>query len=89
MLLPDRLDQRIAEAIKNQIANERNTADISSDAWRSRCEIAMLAMMSDAERSVFIHHISERRGSVGAKEIESQARALRTIVIYFLVRKPS
>ena len=89
MLLPNRLDQRIAEAIKHQIDNERTGSDTTSDAWRSRCEVAKVAMFSDAERSVFIHHVSERRGSVAAGEIESQARTLRTNAIFFLARKPS
>jgi phage baseplate assembly protein W len=89
MLLPDRLDDRIAEAIKHQIDNERAASDTSSDAWRSRCEVARVAMFSDAERSVFIHHVSERRGNVAAREIESQASTLRTNAIFFLARKPS
>lgn len=89
MLLPDRLDQRIAEAIKHQIENERAVSDTSSDAWRSRCEIAQVAMYSDAQRSVFIHHVSERRGSAAAREIDSQASTLRTNAIFFLARKPS
>ena len=89
MLLPDRLDKRIAEAIRDLIANERATTDTSSDAWRSRCEVATVAMLSDADRSVFIHHVSERRGSVAANEIESQAKALRTDAIFFLTRRLS
>ncbi|TFE36908.1 hypothetical protein E2553_45600 [Paraburkholderia dipogonis] len=89
MLLPDRLNERIAEAIKLQIDNERGASDTASDAWRSRCEIARVAMFSDTERSVFIHHVSERRGSVAAREIESQASTLRTNAIFFLARKPS
>jgi hypothetical protein len=89
MLLPNRLDLRIAEAIRNQIDTERADSDTTSDAWRSRCEIANVAMFSDAERSVFIHHVSERRGSVAAHEIESQATTLRTNAIFFLARKPS
>jgi phage baseplate assembly protein W len=89
MLLPNRLDQRIAEAIRHQIDNERTGSDTTSDAWRSRCEVAKVAMFSDAERSVFIHHVSERRGSVAAHEIESQAKTLRTNAIFFLARKPS
>jgi hypothetical protein len=89
MLLPDRLDQRIAEAIKHQINDERSVADTSSEAWRTRCEAATVAMFSDSERSVFIHHVSERRGSATAHEIESQANTLRTNAIFFLARKPS
>jgi hypothetical protein len=46
-------------------------------------------MFSDTERSVFIHHVSERRGSAAAHEIESQAETLRTNAIFFLARKPS
>jgi hypothetical protein len=89
MLLPDRLDQRIAEAIKHQINDERAVSDTTSEAWRSRCEAATVAMFSDTERSVFIHHVSERRGSAAAHEIESQAETLRTNAIFFLARKPS
>lgn len=89
MLLPDRLDQRIAEAIRHQINDERSVSNTSSEAWRTRCEAATVAMFSDAERSVFIHHVSERRGSAVANEIESQAKTLRTNAIFFLARKPS
>ncbi|MGF6637191.1 DUF7696 family protein [Paraburkholderia tuberum] len=89
MLLHDRLNERIAEAIKLQLDNERSALDTTSDAWRSRCEVAKVAMFSDAERSVFIHHVSERRGNVAAREMESQASTLRTNAIFFLARKPS
>ena len=89
MLLPDRLDQRIAEAIKHQINDERSVSDTASEAWRSRCEAATVAMFSDSERSVFIHHVSERRGSSAAHGIESQAETLRTNAIFFLAGKPS
>jgi phage baseplate assembly protein W len=89
MLLPDRLNQRIAEAIKHQIDNEREHADTASPDWRARCEVAQVAMCSDAERSVFIHHVSERRGSVAAREVQSQAEALRTDAIFSLARKRS
>lgn len=89
MLLPDRLNERIAEVIKHQIDRERAATDTRSEAWRSRCEIAKVAMFSDAERSVFIHHVSERRGSDTARELESQASTLRTNAIFFLARKPS
>ena len=89
MLLPDRLNQRIAEAIKHQINSEREEADTTSAMWRARCEVAQVAMYSDAQRSLFISHISERRGSVAAREMQSQAEALRTNAIFFLARKPS
>lgn len=89
MLLPNRLDERIAEAIRRQINEERSGSDTSSAAWRSRCEVATVAMYSDADRSIFIHSISERRGSAAAGEIDSQAKALRTNAIFFLARKPS
>ncbi|GJH30663.1 hypothetical protein CBA19CS42_39125 [Caballeronia novacaledonica] len=89
MLLPDRLNQRIAEAITHQINTEREQADTSSPVWRERCEVARVAMFSDAERSVFISHISERRGSAAARAMQSQAESLRTNAIFFLARKPS
>ncbi|MDR5777115.1 MULTISPECIES: hypothetical protein [unclassified Caballeronia] len=89
MLLPNRLNQRIAEAIKQQIDNERDQADTMSSVWRERCEVARVAMFSDAERSVFISHVGERRGSAVAREMQSQAETLRTNAIFFLARKPS
>ncbi|WP_235028284.1 DUF7696 family protein [Caballeronia choica] len=89
MLLPDRLNQRIAEAIKHQITYERDQADTSSAVWRARCEVAQAAMLSDADRSIFIHHISERRGSAAARDMQSQAETLRTNAISFLARNPS
>ena len=89
MLLPDRLNQRIAEAIKHQINTEREQADTTSPVWRERCEVARVAMFSDAERSVFISHVTERRGSAAAREMQSQAETLRTNAIFFLARKPS
>ena len=87
MLLPDRLNQRIAEAITHQINTEREQADTASPVWRERCEVARVAMFNDAERSVFISHISERRGSAAAREMQSQAESLRTNAIFFLARK--
>jgi phage baseplate assembly protein W len=89
MSLPDRLNQRIAEAIKNQIEDERDSVDTASAVWRERCEVARVAMFCDAERSVFISHVSERRGSAAAKEMQSQVETLRTNAIFFLARKPS
>lgn len=89
MLLPDRLNQRIAEAIKHQIDTEREQADTASPDWRARCEVAQVAMYSDSERSVFIHHVSVCRGSAVAREMQSQADTLRTNAIFFLARKPS
>ncbi|WP_277184402.1 hypothetical protein [Caballeronia sp. BR00000012568055] len=88
-MLPDRLDQRIAEAIKYQIDNEREQADTTSAFWRERCEVERVAMFSDAQRAVFISHVSVRRGSAVAHEMRSQAKTLRTHAIFFLARKPS
>ena len=88
MSLPDRLNQRIAEAIKHQITHERDQADTSSAVWRARCEVAQAAMLSDADRSIFIHHISDR-GSAAARDMQSQAETLRTNAISFLARNPS
>jgi phage baseplate assembly protein W len=87
MLLPDRLDQRIAEAITHQIEQERTDADAASAAWRSRCEVARVAMLTDVERTAFLHQVSERRGSAAAREMQSQAESLRTNAIFFLARK--
>ena len=89
MLLQDRLNQRIANAIKDKIEFERAEWDTTSTAWRTRCEVARVASFSDAERSVFIHHVTERRGSAAAGEIESQATKLRTAAIFFLASSKS
>ncbi|KMZ11431.1 hypothetical protein BHUM_05409c [Candidatus Burkholderia humilis] len=89
MLLPDRLNQRIAEAIKLQIDHERDRADTTSVVWRERCEVVRVVMFSDTERSVFISHISQRRGSAAARAMQSQAETLRTDAIFFLARKTS
>lgn len=51
-MLPDRLDERIAEAINRTIAEERATADTASPAWRARCEVAQIAKYSDPDRRV-------------------------------------
>lgn len=88
-MLPDRLEERIAEAISNTIGEERTTADTASPAWRARCEVAQLAMYSDPQRRVFLSHIVERRGDAAARELEQSASELRTTAIFFLARKLS
>ncbi|CAN7786310.1 hypothetical protein LJR034_008683 [Caballeronia sp. LjRoot34] len=89
MLLQDRLNQRIATAIKDKIEFERAEWETTSNAWRTRCEAARVASFSDAERSVFIHQVTERRGSAAAGEIQSQATKLRTAAIFFLASSKS
>jgi len=88
-LLPDRVDERIAEAISHTIAEERANADTASPAWRARCEVAQVAKYSDPDRRVFLSHIAERRGDAAAHELEQSASELRTTAIFFLARKPS
>lgn len=87
MLLGNRLNTRIAETIKTQIAQERLQSNTETAEWRARCEVAQVAMYSDAERATFIHHITERRGADAAREIHSQATTLRTSAIFFLAGK--
>jgi len=89
MLLGNRLNQRIAETIKEQIAHERVQSNTDTAEWRARCEVAQVAMYSDAERTTFIHHITEKRGVDAARELQSRAATLRTSAIFFLARKPS
>jgi hypothetical protein len=89
MLLQDRLNQRIANAINDKIEFERAEWDTTSDAWRTRCEVARVASFCDAERSVFIHQVTERRGSAAAAEIQSQATKLRTAAIFSLASSKS
>ena len=50
----NRLNQRIAETIKEQIAHERVQSNTDTAEWRARCEVAQVAMYSDAERTTFI-----------------------------------
>ena len=88
-MLPDHLDARIAETISNAIDEERASADTVSPAWRSRCEAAHVAMLSDPERRVFLSHIAEVRGNAVADSLEHSAGELRTTAIFFLARKPS
>jgi hypothetical protein len=88
-MLPDRLNARIAETISNTIDEERASADTVSPAWRSRCEVAHVAMLSDPERRVFLSHIAEARGNAVANSLEQSAGKLRTTAIFFLARKPS
>lgn len=86
-MLPDRLDERIAEAISHTIDEERTTADTASPAWRARCEVAQVAKYSDPQRRVFLSHVAERRGNAAARELEQSASQLRTTAIFFLARK--
>ena len=89
MLLQNRLNHRIADTIRHQIQSERQECDTESAEWKTRCEIAQVAMFSDSERTNFIHHVSERRGSTAAREIETGATKLRTAAIFFLASKKS
>ena len=89
MLLPDRLDTRIADSIARKIEEERACTDTASPAWRERCEVARIAAYSDPERRVFLSHIAEVRGEAAATHLEHSARELRTTAIFFLSRKPS
>jgi hypothetical protein len=89
MLLQNRLNQRIVSAIKNKIDVERLEWDTESAEWKTRCEIAQVAMFSDGERTTFIHHVTEKRGSAAAHEIEAGAAKLRTAAIFFLASRTS
>jgi hypothetical protein len=89
MLLQNRLNQRIAAAIKHKIDVERLEWDTESSEWKTRCEIAQVAMFSDKERTAFIHHVTEQRGSGAAHEIEAGVTKLRTAAIFFLASTKS
>ncbi|MGF6768600.1 phage baseplate assembly protein W [Paraburkholderia sp. GAS199] len=88
-MLPDRLDERIAEAISYTIAEERTAVDTASPAWRARCEVAQVAKYSDPDRRIFLSHVAERRGEAAAHDLEQSASELRTTAIFFLARKLS
>lgn len=88
-MLPDRLDTRIAEAIKSQVDAERTVADTASPSWRQRCEVAHVAALSDDARRVFLTHIAECRGKAVAAELEQSASSMRTSAIFSLARKLS
>jgi hypothetical protein len=89
MLLQNRLNHRIADVIRHKIQSEREESDTESAEWKTRCEIAQVAMFSDGERTTFIHHVCEKRGSNAAHEIESGATKLRTAAIFFLASTKS
>ena len=89
MLLQNRLNQRIANAIRDTIESERPQWNTESTEWKTRCEIAQVATFSDGERTTFIHHVTEKRGRDAAQEIESGAASLRTAAIFFLASKTS
>ena len=89
MLLPNALDQRIAETISSTIEGERKHADTASPAWRERCEVAKIAMLADSERRVVLSHIASRRGETAASTLAQSAGEMRTSAIFFLARKPS
>jgi hypothetical protein len=88
MLLQNRLDARIAGAIKHKVDHERQEWDTTSPEWKRRCEVAQVAMFSDTLRSVFIHQVVEQRGGDEAHEIEVGAEKLRTAAIFFLASTP-
>ena len=88
-MLPDRLDQRIAETISHTIEEERASTDTASPSWRQRCEAAHVAKYSDPERRVFLSHVAECRGEAAARELEQSASQLRTTAIFILARKSS
>ena len=87
MLLPNCLDQRIADAISSTIESERASTDTTTGAWRARCEVAQIAMLADSERRVFLSHIATRRGEAAASNLEQSAGEMRTSAIFFLARK--
>lgn len=89
MLLPNSLDQRIADTISTTIDDERKTADTASANWRTRCEAAQIAMLADSERRVFLSHIATRRGEAVASTLAQSASEMRTSAIFILARKPS
>lgn len=88
-MLPNRLDARIAEVIRNRISDERAVTDTTSAAWRTQCEVAEIAMLSEPERRVFLTHIAQRRGDAAALGLAQSATHWRTTAIYSLARRPS
>lgn len=89
MLLPDGLDQRIADTISSTIESERANTDTTTLAWRARCEVAQIAMLADSERRVVLSHIATRRGEAATSNLAQSASEMRTSAIFFLARKPS
>ncbi|MBB2984238.1 DUF7696 family protein [Paraburkholderia tropica] len=89
MLLPNSIDQRIADAISSTIDGERTAADTTSPAWRERCETAQIAMLADSERRVVLSHIATHRGEAAASNLAQSASEMRTSAIFILARKPS
>jgi hypothetical protein len=89
MLLPNGLNQRIADTISSTIEGERATTDTTTSDWRARCEVAQIAMLADGERRVFLSHIATHRGEAAASNLAQSASEMRTSAIFFLARKSS
>lgn len=83
-MLPDHLDERIAEAIRERLARERSASDTGSPAWRERCEAATIAMLGDADRLVFLSHVATSRGDAAANGLQQSADQMRTAAIFIL-----
>lgn len=83
-MLPDHLDERIAGAIRNRLERERANVDTASPAWRERCEVATVAMLSDPERRVFLSHVASNRGNAAADGLQQSADQMRTAAIFIL-----
>ncbi|MFC0402972.1 DUF7696 family protein [Paraburkholderia rhizosphaerae] len=83
-MLPDRLDERIAETIRNRLERERARVDTASPAWRERCEVATVAMLGDPERRVFLSHVATNRGDAAANGLQQSADQMRTAAIFIL-----
>jgi phage baseplate assembly protein W len=83
-VLPDHLDERIAQTIRNRLKHEREAADTGSPAWRERCEVATVAMLGDAERQLFLSHVATNRGDAVANGLQQSADQMRTAAIFIL-----
>jgi hypothetical protein len=83
-VLPDHLDERIAQTIRNRLEHEREAADTGSPAWRERCEVATVAMLADDQRRVFLSHVATNRGDAVANGLQQSAEQMRTAAIFIL-----
>ena len=83
-MLPDHLDERIAQTIRNQLERERNAVDTGAPPWRERCEVATVAMLGDADRQVFLSHVATSRGDAVANGLQQSADQMRTAAIFIL-----
>jgi hypothetical protein len=86
MLLPNSLDQRIADAITSRPDGERQCVDLTLPTWRARSVVAKIAMLAHGQCHAAPSHIASRRGEWAASSLAQSASEVRTLAIFFRAR---